>query len=88
MQHYLISYDISENKQRNKVFRQLKKVAVPMQKSVFFFDGTSNELRKLEVKIREFLKKGDSLLILPCCANCYQGASLYTNQNDNSVIVA
>lgn len=39
MQRYLIAYDISKDKIRSRVFRRLKEKALPIQKSVFFFQG-------------------------------------------------
>ena len=73
MQRYLIAYDISKDKIRSRVFRRF----LPIQKSVFFFQGKLEELNKLESMIQAMLEDSDSFLIIPCCDECFSKARIY-----------
>ena len=77
MQRYLIAYDISKDKIRSRVFRRLKEKALPIQKSVFFFQGKLDDLNKLETMIQAMLEDSDSFLIIPCCDECFSKARIY-----------
>ena len=44
MTDYVICYDISDPKRLGRVFRFLKKCAVPLQYSVFLFSGDDRQL--------------------------------------------
>ncbi len=88
MQHYLISYDISVDKKRNKAFRMLKKRADPVQKSVFIYAGSVSELTDLEYELRSLLDDTDSLFILPCCKSCFAAARVHCGNIKNQAMIA
>jgi len=44
---YMIAYDISDPKRLQRVHRKLKKKAIAVQKSVFFANGTEDEINCL-----------------------------------------
>ncbi len=87
MQRFLIAYDISKNKIRGRAYRLLKKQASSVQKSVFFFEGNSNELAKLERMLSDIIEKSDSLFIMPCCESCYARSRIYSKDLENLIAV-
>ena len=44
MREYIICYDITEPHRLGRIYRELKKSALPMQHSVFLFRGTPEQL--------------------------------------------
>ena len=87
MQVFLISYDISCDSDRNKVYRLLKKTCNHIQKSVFVFEGTEAVLRSIEESIMPKLGEEDSLLIMPCCADCFKKTKFYSKTTEDMVII-
>lgn len=71
--HYLICYDISENKIRRKVVNFLESVALRVQYSVFTCDVSDRQIRsvKNELTILTAKSKHALLLITPICHDCY-----------------
>lgn len=86
MNRYLLSYDISSNSIRGKAYRFLKKKGLRIQKSVFLVEGTTKQLEKIQNYLVDLLDENDSLLILPCCDNCYARAILTGKQNELSFV--
>ena len=78
MNRWLISYDVSSNKKRGRIFRFLKKRATHIQKSIFFYSGSQNELQKIEKFIISCIDKTDSIFFMPCCDKCYYQSKLYS----------
>ena len=61
----LVSYDIEDNRQRNKLFRALKEVALrPVQKSVFWGHLNHAEERAVRRLLKEFCGKNDRAFIV------------------------
>ncbi len=87
MQRFLISYDITNNKIRSKVFRLLKRNAIPLQKSVFFYEGNNNELIKIEKRIYDMIKDNDNLFVMPCCEKCYANSRIYRKASPVAIAV-
>ncbi|WP_432787036.1 CRISPR-associated endoribonuclease Cas2 [Oligella sp. MSHR50489EDL] len=52
-QAWIIDYDIRNNKRLGRVYRLLSKEAIPIQYSIFYYEGTVNELKKLLNAIEE-----------------------------------
>ncbi|RMD71276.1 MAG: CRISPR-associated endonuclease Cas2 [Gammaproteobacteria bacterium] len=44
---YLVAYDIRDPRRMQRVHRFLKRHALPVQESVFFFQGTEGAIRRL-----------------------------------------
>jgi len=64
----LVSYDIEDNRQRTKVFRALKEVALrPVQKSVFWGHLNRAEERAVRRLLKEYCGKGDKAFIVRAC---------------------
>lgn len=54
---YLVAYDISHPRRLQRVHRLLKKRALPVQKSVFFFQGHEGQLKQLLDEVATLMKK-------------------------------
>jgi len=61
---YLISYDISDDKRRNRVFETLKDYAERVQFSVFFAALSKIELVELRAKLTEAINNRDDQIIV------------------------
>lgn len=46
-QAWIIAYDITDNKRLGRVYRFLKKEAIPIQRSIFYYEGTVSVLTKI-----------------------------------------
>ena len=63
--HYLIAYDISDDKRRNRVFQALRDNGDHAQYSVFFCQLTAMELAALRGQLTEFIhSREDQVLIV------------------------
>jgi len=69
---YVISYDISVDRRRNKVAKLLEGFGQRVQYSVFECDLTEAQYAALQRKLRRWLKpgEGDSLRTYRLCAAC------------------
>lgn len=66
MTETLICYDIADPKRLGRLFRYLKKCAMPLQYSVFLFTGDDRQLaRCLEKAVRLIDEKQDDLRAYP-----------------------
>lgn len=62
MNTYLICYDISDDHERNRVFRLLKRHANPVQESVFELQRCSDSrLRQLQTRLAELVSDPHTL---------------------------
>jgi CRISPR-associated protein Cas2 len=61
---YLISYDISDDKRRNRVFDTLKDYGEHVQFSVFFAQLSSMELVQLRARLAEAIHNEDDQVII------------------------
>lgn len=67
---FLIGYDISNEKRLQRVYKRMLKFAVPIQYSVFLYDGTLNNLLSaLEDVLSEIHQKEDDLRVYPLPSN-------------------
>jgi len=63
--HYLVSYDVSDDKRRTKLFEMLEGEGDHAQYSVFFCDLTARELASLRARIVELIHdREDQVLLL------------------------
>jgi len=68
--HYLVSYDVSDDKRRNKVFKTLHGFGDHAQYSVFFCELSDQELVQLRTKLRAAIHhKEDQVLIVDLGTN-------------------
>ena len=73
---YIIAYDISDNKKRNKVARILEKTGVRLQKSVFAVKCENYKLRRLLFQLEKFITSDDSIIVFKLCKGC-EAKSIY-----------
>ena len=70
---YLVSYDITSDRARNKSSKILEDYGVRIQYSVFECVLNKSGLNELKKKLDELInKKCDSVIFLPICENCYK----------------
>ena len=71
--YYFLSYDVSKDKTRNKIFKFLKDQGYHLQKSLFTFESDSSQ--KAEQVFSHVLglidKKSDRLFMVPLCRQCF-----------------
>lgn len=71
--HYIIAYDIAENRIRSRVAKMLEKRGRRLQYSVFYADITERECQGLRCELEEITAEAEKplLLMVPLCAACY-----------------
>ena len=69
---YVICYDISNTKKRNKIFKTLKNYGKHMQLSVFECDISEKQLKKLMRQVEKIMGEEEdwSILIYSLCDRC------------------
>ncbi len=68
---YLIAYDISNNKKRNKVAELLEQYGERINLSVFECMLTHKQVDELSEKLKQMIAKTDSIKIYFICKSCY-----------------
>lgn len=92
MEYYVIVYDITDDKRRNKIFKILKAYATPVQFSVFEALIHPNDLMELKYKLWTTMNtKEDSVFFYRQCASCKgkvdrMGISPYIFGSDDIII--
>lgn len=72
---YIISYDIPDDKRRNKVARALMDMGERRQYSVFECNLTPRQHRELWDKLADIIDtQEDSILCFPLCGRCQKAA--------------
>jgi len=67
---YLIAYDISDDKIRNKIAKYLEKKGLRIQKSLFALDVNKNKIRYV-LRDLEILRKNDGIIhSFSVCKTC------------------
>ncbi len=69
-QLYLVSYDISRDKIRNKVASELENYGKRVQYSVFECELTESKLKKLYAKLLKLCAEEGNIRIYMICENC------------------
>ena len=71
---YVICYDITENKIRNRAAEYLKGIAYRIQYSLFMAELDEKELEKLKLNLSWMTKIANEplLMIVPVCKSCKQ----------------
>ena len=66
----VVTYDISKNKIRTKVFRILESYGAWKQYSVFELEVTEVQLVQMKVKIKAVIEKHDKVRFYELCERC------------------
>lgn len=90
MQSILVCYDITSNKGRRLIERQLKEFGSRWQYSVFYCELSRSDLQRLKQEIRgvisqypKLYKQGhDSIIILPICEACHGKIQSYLSKHE------
>lgn len=85
--HWIVCYDISDDKPRKAVFDTLSDHGHPLQYSVFQLPLTKPRQMALRQQLQQHLCAGDSIRWYPLCAHCvpnteYLGAQATMQPND------
>ncbi|MDR2140212.1 MAG: CRISPR-associated endonuclease Cas2 [Deltaproteobacteria bacterium] len=83
---YLITYDISNDKKRGKVFRILDKIGIHLQRSVFMVDLELAPCMLLKEKLTKLMSIEDSIIIISLCKSCL-GNAQYIGLKENKTLV-
>jgi len=67
----VIAYDISDNRQRNRVVKMLQKYGVRVNLSVFECIFTESQFEKVKKAIETKISRDDSIVYYTICVNCY-----------------
>jgi len=68
---YTISYDIRDDRRRNKIHKLLKDFGNPVQFSVFEANLDADQFERLLDRVGKILdEEQDSLRVYPLCAGC------------------
>jgi CRISPR-associated protein Cas2 len=74
---YLFAYDITDNKRRIAISKELEKFGVRKQKSFFQCDISEDKAEMVkEILLNLMDKKSDSLIFYPICSDCLEKAVL------------
>ena len=80
---YLITYDIENNKRREKVSDELEAYGYRVNYSVFECELNQTKFKKLKTKLDELInKKTDSLRFYHICENCIPKSFELCNRED------
>lgn len=71
---YALAYDVVSNGRRARFHKKLKKLMVPVQRSVFEGELGPEEMAEVERLVARTLDlETDSVRLYPLCANCRRG---------------
>ncbi|HEC32104.1 MAG: CRISPR-associated endonuclease Cas2 [Deltaproteobacteria bacterium] len=69
--YVMVSYDVVEDKKRNRLFKYLKDFGVPVQKSVFECDLSPEQLDRMVKGVERIIDlKSDKVRYYPLCKQC------------------
>lgn len=68
---YIITYDIGDNKHRNKISDLLEEYGVRVQESVFECNLTKSLYENLLAKLSKLCNQSVNIRIYPVCKECY-----------------
>ena len=71
---YVICYDITKTRARNKIFKELENYGKHIQYSVFECELTKKRLKTLLLLLEDYLKEDPegNIRIYSICDNCYE----------------
>ena len=73
---YVVSYDISDDKKRNKVAKILFDFGKRVQYSVFECILEDKHLKKMVSRLKKAVSQEDSVRIYPLCMKCKSSATV------------
>jgi CRISPR-associated protein Cas2 len=77
---YLFAYDITDNKRRHLVSKELERFGIRIQKSFFQCDVSPEMADSIKMSLLSLInEKEDSLILYPVCSDCLGQARLLGN---------
>jgi|Deesub1362A_J573_1020465.scaffolds.fasta_scaffold00583_28 CRISPR-associated protein Cas2 len=73
----VVSYDISDDRRRNKVRMELYNWGVRVQYSVFECNLSPKQVERMERRLKGLIKEEDSLRIYILCNDCINRIKIY-----------
>jgi CRISPR-associated protein Cas2 len=82
---YVIAYDVTNDKRRNRVVKLLKKYGRRSNYSVFECMITDAQLEKIRKSMQSIIntKEMDRVAFYPICVNCFTKISYYPPRDDS-----
>lgn len=80
----VLSYDISSDKNRNAVFKLLKKFGLRVQYSVFEGELSRKDIKEIVKRTHRIIEPQDSLRIYPVCQACKSNIKIVGSGEVNS----
>ncbi|MEW6222735.1 MAG: CRISPR-associated endonuclease Cas2 [Candidatus Hadarchaeota archaeon] len=78
-----VIYDISENKVRSCASSKCKNYGlVRVQKSAFLGELSKNRAEMLSLELKDVIKEGDCIFLIPTCTNCFQDKIIHGSFDD------
>lgn len=71
---YVVTYDITENKIRNRLARYLEDYGLRLQKSVFVIQLERHALKKFLAGVKGITGRHDQVAVFRLCAGCQKSA--------------
>lgn len=85
--NYVISYDIEEDKARDKLSQYLKMYGVRLHQSVFVIEIEKRLLEKIILEITKIVQKKGKVAIFPQCEGCKKSAIQLGNKKVKYLII-
>ncbi|MEW6509189.1 MAG: CRISPR-associated endonuclease Cas2 [Bacteroidota bacterium] len=76
---YLITYDIDDDKQRDKISKVLENYGVRVQESVFECNLSSANYKEVVDRISKIISESANIRFYPICKECYSKAAGFGN---------
>ena len=75
--HYLLIYDIRDDKRLRKIAKVMEEYGVRVQKSVFEMEATENTLKLLKKRVQKIIKEEDYVVYFKLCEKDWQKREKY-----------
>jgi CRISPR-associated protein Cas2 len=76
---YLITYDIDDDKERDKISKVLENYGIRVQESVFECNLSSVNYKEVVERISKIISEGANIRFYPICKECYSKAAGFGN---------
>jgi len=92
MSHWLVIYDICNDKRLRKVAKNMENYGIRVQKSVFEIEADDLKIKNLRMSIKEIIKDEDYVVYFRLCEKDWQkklkyGVGKYKNSDDKDFYI-
>ncbi len=77
----LVAYDVTNNKRRHKISKELEKIGIRINKSVFVCLETKHSVDEVYNMLKNLCTNKDSIFIFPLCKSCAEKALYLQHTN-------